>query len=136
MAKSDLDAFKYNQTEEIIDTTKTVKIGIIGTGWIAATHLLEYLKMPDVKVVAGADLIPGKAEKFFEEYGIEDAKCYPSHKELIDSGEVDAVSICTYNSTHAECAIYALEHGVDVLLEKPMCVTLDEAVEIFENLLN
>ncbi|MBQ7097984.1 MAG: Gfo/Idh/MocA family oxidoreductase [Clostridia bacterium] len=130
MAKSDLDAFKYDQSEEVIDTSKVVRIGIIGTGWIAGTHLVEYLKMPDVKVVAGADLIPGKAEKFFAENGVEGAKCYPSHKELIDSGEVDAVSICTYNSTHAECAIYALEHGVDVLLEKPMCVTLDEAVEI------
>ena len=130
MAKSDLDAFKYNQSEEVIDTSKILRIGIIGTGWIASTHLVEYLKMPDVKVVAGADLIPGKAEKFFEEYGVEGARCYPSHKELIDSGEVDAVSICTYNSTHAECAVYALEHGVDVLLEKPMCVTLDEAVEI------
>ena len=54
----------------------------------------------------------------------------PSHKELIDSGEVDAVSICTYNATHAECAIYALEHGVHVLLEKPMCVTTEEAVAI------
>ena len=130
MAKSDLDAFKFDQTEVVIDASKKVRIGIIGTGWIAGSHLREYLKMPDVEIVAGADLIPGKAEKFFAENGVEGAKCYPSHKELIDSGEVDAVSICTYNATHAECAIYALEHGVHVLLEKPMCVTTEEALEI------
>ncbi len=125
-----MDAFKFNQSEEIIDTSKKVKVGIIGTGWIAESHMRALKEMPDVEIVSGADLIPGKAEKFFAESGIEGAKCYPSHKELIDANEVDAVCICTYNATHAECAIYALEHGVHVLLEKPMCVTLEEAVAI------
>ncbi len=128
--KDSLDAFKFDQTETAVDTSKRVRVGIIGTGWIAGNHAREYLKMPDVDIVAGADLVPGKAEEFFASRGIEGVKCYPSHKELIDSGEVDAVSICTYNATHAECAIYALEHGVHVLLEKPMCVTTEEAVAI------
>ena len=44
--------------------------------------------------------------------------------------QLDGVSVCTYNATHAECTIDALEHGVSVLLEKPMTVTLDEAVAI------
>ncbi len=130
MAERGLDAFKFNQSEEVIDTSKKVKIGIIGTGWIAESHLAALLQMPDVEIISGADLVPGKAEKFFADFGVEGVKCYPSHKELIDANEVDAVCICTYNSTHAECAIYALEHGVNVLLEKPMCVTLDEAVAI------
>ena len=87
--------------------------------------------MPDVEIVAGADLVPGKAEKFFKDNGIEGVRCYTSHKEMIDNEpDLDGVSICTYNRTHAECAIYALDHGLNVLLEKPMCVTLDEAVEI------
>ena len=130
MSNSALDAFKYNQEVKTIDTTKKLRIGIIGTGWIAGPHVDTYKVMPDVEIVAGADLIPGKAEAFFKKHGLENVKCYPSHKELIDSGEVDAVSVCTYNSTHAECTIYALEHGVHVLLEKPMCVTLEEAIEI------
>ena len=49
---------------------------------------------------------------------------------MIDTVEMDAVSVCTYNRTHAECTIYALEHGLNVLLEKPMTVTLDEAIAI------
>ncbi|MBQ7109290.1 MAG: Gfo/Idh/MocA family oxidoreductase [Clostridia bacterium] len=130
MSKGILDAFMYDQSEQVIDETKKVKIGIIGTGWIAEAHIEQYLQMPDVEIVAGADLVPGKAKAFFEKFGVEGAKCYNSHKELIDAGEADAVSICTYNATHAECAIYALDHGVDVLLEKPMCVTIEEAVEI------
>ena len=44
--------------------------------------------------------------------------------------KLDAVSVCTYNRTHAVCAIDSLNAGLNVLLEKPMCVTLDEAVEI------
>lgn len=130
MSKSGLDAFKYDQTEEKIDLSKKVRVGIIGTGWIAEAHVGELKKMPDVEIVAGADLVPGKAEAFFKKFEVEGVKCYPSHKELCDAGEVDAVCVCTYNATHAECAIYALEKGINVMLEKPMCVTLEEAVAI------
>ncbi|MBQ3231944.1 MAG: Gfo/Idh/MocA family oxidoreductase, partial [Clostridia bacterium] len=110
---------------------KKLKVGIIGTGWIAEAHIESYLQMEDVEIVAAADLIPGKAEAFMENYGVKGVRFYPSHKELIDNEkDLDAVSICTYNTAHAEPTIYALEHGVNVLLEKPFTVTLDEAVEV------
>ena len=126
-----LDRFKEVVNDTVIDTSKKIRVGIIGTGWIAEAHMDSYLRQPDVEVVAGADLVEGKAEAFFEKFGVE-AKCYSSHKEMLDdeSLKLDAVSICTYNRTHAECAIYALNKGVNVMLEKPMCVTLEEALEI------
>ncbi len=130
MSKGNLDAFKSNNTAVEIDASKKVRIGIIGTGGIAKAHLREYLKMPDVEIVSLADIEPGKSHRFAQENGLDNAKCYNRHTDLINAGGIDAVSICTYNATHAECAIYAMEHGVDVLLEKPMCVTTDEAVEI------
>ena len=127
-----LDFFKQKGTEEgVIDTSKKVKIGIIGTGWIAANHIAEYLKMPDVEVVALADLVPGKAEAFGKKYGCE-ARCYLSGHEMLEAEELDGVSICTYNTQHAPCTIDALEHGVNVMLEKPFTVTLDEAIEIMK----
>ena len=126
-----LDRFKEEIKEAVaIDVSRKVKVGIIGTGWIAEAHVKAYKKCPDVEIVAAADLIPGKAEAFCKANGLENVALYPSHKELIDNADVDAVSVCTYNATHAECTIYALDHGKSVLLEKPMCVTLDEAVEI------
>lgn len=129
--KTDPDAFKTNQEKKVIDTSKKVKIGIIGTGWISGSHIEAYLDQPDVEIVAAADLVEGKAQEMMDKYGIEGVRCYNSHKELIDNEpDIDAVSICTYNRTHAECTIYALEHGVHVLVEKPMCVTLEEAVEM------
>lgn len=137
MANEDAILNKFqNVSDETasVDVNKRVRVGIIGTGWIAEAHIEEYKKMPDVDIVAGADLIPGKAEAFFKTYGVEGVKCYGSHKEMLDdkSLKLDAVSICTYNMTHAECAIYALDKGVNVLLEKPMCVTIEEAVEILK----
>jgi len=131
MAESILDAFKENHDESVVDSNKKVRVGIIGTGWIAEAHMVSYLKQPDVEIVAAADLVEGKAEAFMKRFNVE-AKIYRSHKEMLDdeSLNLDAVSVCTYNRTHAECAIYALNKGVNVLLEKPMCVTVEEAAEI------
>lgn len=125
-----LDQFKENQETRTIDASKKLKVGIIGTGWIADAHIVEYKQMPDVEIVAGADLVPGKAEAFFKKWEVDGVNCYPDHKSMLDNEELDAVSICTYNMTHAECAVYALNKGVNVLLEKPMCVTIEEAAEI------
>lgn len=129
-----LDAFKENQEVKVVDTTKKIRVGIIGTGWIADAHIASYLKQPDVEIVAGADLIPGKAEKFFKKHGVEGVKCYLSGEEMVNDKDLllDAVSICTYNRQHAPCAIQALDAGVHVLLEKPFTVTLDEAIEVMK----
>ncbi|MBR5498517.1 MAG: Gfo/Idh/MocA family oxidoreductase [Clostridia bacterium] len=131
MADNILDRFKTNTEEQVVDASKKVKVGIIGTGWIAEAHAACYKRCPDVEIVALADIVPGKAEKFAKDNGIEGARIYNSDRELIDNeADIDAVSVCTYNRQHAPCTVYALEHGVNVLLEKPMCVTTEEAVEI------
>ena len=119
--------------EEVIDTSRKVKIGVIGCGWIAIEHAIRYRDMPDVEIVALADLVPGKAEDFARKHKIEGARCYNSGHELLEAEkDLDGVSICTYNTQHAPCAIDALEHGVNVLLEKPFTVTLDEAIEVMK----
>ena len=128
----DMNNFTSNQNEQgEVKSDRKLRIGIIGTGGIAGSHIASYKKQPDVEVVAGADLIPGKAEKFFKDNEVE-AKAFTDYKEMIDTMNLDAVSVCTYNRTHAECTIYALEHGLPVLLEKPMTVTLEEAIAIRE----
>jgi len=127
-----LSAFQQTIIEEEVEVREEdkLRIGIIGTGWIAESHIESYLRMKDVKVVAMADLIPGKAEKFAKRYGVEGVNFYPDHKAMLDAEKLDAVSVCTYNTQHAAPTIYALEKGVHVLLEKPFCVTTEEAVEI------
>ena len=133
MADNVLDRFKENTEEKAeIDVSKKVKVGIIGTGWIAEAHVANYLRCPDVEIVAAADLVPGKAEKFCKANGIEGIRLYPDHKSMIDAEELDAVSVCTYNRTHAECSIYALEHGTHVLVEKPASVAAKNVREMNE----
>ena len=128
-----LDAFKENQETAVVDASKKVKIGIIGTGWIAESHISSYKNMPDVEVVAMADLVPGKAEAFAKKFEIENCRFYESDEALLAAEkDLDGVSICTYNGTHASCAINALNAGVNVMLEKPFTVTLDEAVEVMK----
>ena len=109
-----------------------LKIGIIGCGGISNAHTGTYLKRDDVEIVALADIVPGKAKAFADKWGLTDCTCYESHQAMLDNEELDAVSICTYNCAHAEPTIYALEKGVNVLLEKPLCVTMDEAWDLYD----
>ena len=132
MAENILDRFKNVKAESHVDADRKVRVAIIGCGWIAEAHVLSYLNQPDVEIVAGADLIPGKAEAFFARLGVEGVKCYGHHTEMLADKDLklDVVSVCTYNRTHAECTIDCLKAGLDVLLEKPLCVTQEEAVAI------
>ncbi len=118
---------------------KKLKIGIIGTGGIAHAHMGTYVnrmkEIGDIEVVAGCDIIPGKADKFFKAYedrGFDSSKVrtYLSADEMLDKEELDGVSVCTYNRQHAAPTISALKHGVNVIVEKPFAVTLDECVEM------
>ena len=109
---------------------KKLRIAIIGTGGIANAHMNAYKQMEDVEIVGGADIIPGKARAFFDRHGLPDAKDFDDTETMLEALKPDAVSVCTYNSTHAVCAIAALRAGCHVLLEKPMTVTLEDAQEI------
>jgi len=110
---------------------KKLKVGIIGTGGIANAHLNSYLRMEDeVEIVGGSDIVSGKAREFFDKAGLTKVKAFDNNTDLLKLG-LDAVSICTYNTTHAECTIAALEAGVHVLCEKPMSVTLEDAIKMY-----
>ncbi len=126
--EKDLD-FNVESDSTVVDTGKKVRVGIIGCGWIADAHIKSYLECPDAEIVAGSDIIPGKAAAYFAKHGVE-ANAYESTEEMLAKENLDVVSICTYNSQHAPCAIQAMKAGVDVMLEKPFTVTLEEAVEV------
>ena len=82
-----LSAFQQTVVEEEVEVRDEdkLRVGIIGTGWIAEAHIESFKRMKDVKVVAMADLIPGKAEKFAKRYGIENCNFYPDHKSMLDN---------------------------------------------------
>ena len=131
-----LNSFTDQSADSAIDTSRIMRVGIIGCGWIADSHVKALKNQPDAQIVACADIVPGRVQEFCKRNGIDDLgiKEYPSHKEMLDdeSLKLDAVHICTYNRQHAGPAIYALKKGVNVLLEKPFTVTLDEAIEVMK----
>ena len=70
-----------------------LRIGIIGTGGIAHAHMGAYKNRNDIEIVALCDIIPGKAEAFAKEFGIEGAKFYENHEEMLDKETLDKQQI-------------------------------------------
>jgi len=107
---------------------KTLKIGIIGCGFIAnGKHLPSIVRLPDVEVVAFCDLIVEKAQKSADEYGAPGALVCSDYRDVIARQDIDVVHVCTPNSSHAEISIAAMKAGKHVMCEKPMAKTAAEA---------
>ena len=110
--------------------SEKIKIGIVGTGGIAHAHMDQYMKFNDVEIVGGCDIVPGKAREFLDSYGLTNAPAFNSVGEFVKNVKMDGASVCTYNTTHAVCAIEVLEAGIHVLCEKPMSFTIQEAADM------
>jgi predicted dehydrogenase len=109
--------------------SKSIRVGIIGTGGIAGQHLRSYRMIEDVEVVAVADIVPGKAENFVRRWEIPDVAAYEDYRKMLEL-DLDGVSICTPNAAHFHPTVDALRAGKHVMLEKPMSVTLEESIEM------
>jgi len=102
-----------------------IRIAIVGNGGISHAHIKAYLQFPErCRIVALVDIIPGKAQKVKEQYGL-DADVYLDHHEILDR-EIDLVDVCTPPYVHAEISINALKSGKNVVCEKPMAASLQE----------
>ncbi len=101
---------------------KTVRIGIIGCGVIAPSHIESYQLDPNVKVVWACDIIRSRAEAVGDKYGI--PRRTTSADEVFADPAVDAVSICTSHYTHAALCEKALAAGKDVICEKALSSNL------------
>jgi predicted dehydrogenase len=103
-----------------------VRIGIIGAGGISRSHIMAYKRLPDVELVAVADIIPERAQAAAREWEI--PHWYDNHHDLLARDDINGVSVCTYNQAHREPTVAALNAGKHVLVEKPLAATLDDAV--------
>jgi predicted dehydrogenase len=108
-----------------------VRIGIIGLGQIALkAHLPGYNKTAGCKIVAVHSMREHHAKEVATQYGI--PHIYKDCDRLLESKEVDAVSICTPNFTHAPIALKALKAGKHVMVEKPMAMNRVEAMAMLQ----
>ncbi len=103
-----------------------LRIAIVGTGGIAHEHMKSYLALKDrCRVAALVDIVPGKAERFREEFGLA-CDTYEDHLDILPRGDIDLVDVCTPPSAHAQISINALRSGKNVVCEKPMAASLEE----------
>lgn len=100
---------------------KTINFAVFGCGVIAGIHAAAIADVEGAVLVGCADAVPAAAEKFADRWGV---RTYPDFEALINSPDIDAISICTPSGTHAELAIRALERDKNVVLEKPMAITV------------
>ena len=107
-----------------------LKIGIIGTGSISHVHIKPYLENPDVELYALCDINEKRLNSVAEQYGV--SRKFTDYNEMLKLPELDAVSVCTWNSMHAPCTIAALNAGKHVLCEKPMAMNSSEAIAMKE----
>ena len=107
------------------------RIAIVGTGGIANSHAKAVTSLPDrAELVAAVDVDLDRAKEFATKWDV--PAVYPSLTELIAAGGVDLVHLCTPPSSHVPLAAECLAADVDVLVEKPPTLSLDELDALLE----
>lgn len=106
---------------------KPLRVGVIGVGYLGKFHAEKYAHMQDVELVGAVDVVAERAERVGKRLGTES---FTDYRDLID--QVDAVSVVVPTPLHFPISRDFLEHGVDVLIEKPIAQTLEEAEVLIE----
>ena len=102
--------------------TAVMKVAVIGVGHLGRQHARIYSDLPDVELVGVVDILPSRAE---EVAGLCKTAAFTDFHQIV--GKADAASLAVPTTHHARIGIELLEHGVDVLVEKPIATTVDEA---------
>jgi predicted dehydrogenase len=103
---------------------KKLKVGVIGVGGIAGSHMPGWEASEHAEVVAGADINEKALKSWGQQFGVKRLLTDPA--ELLADPDIDIVDICTPNNYHAPLSIAALQAGKHVLCEKPLAARPDE----------
>ncbi len=108
-----------------------LKMGVIGCGSIASiAHFPAIARRKEAKLIAVCDIDAARAAATATQWGAE--QTYTDYRDMLDKARLDAVIIATPNNGHRNQAVAAANHGVHVVVEKPMAVTNREAWDIVE----
>lgn len=105
-----------------------LKVALVGCGYVADGHLKAWRRIKYVDVVAVSDLNESLARNTALKWSI--PRCYTSLFDLLEKEKIDIVDICTPPHTHATLAVKAMEAGINVIVEKPMTMTVSDAEKI------
>jgi len=101
---------------------KPLRVGVVGVGYLGKFHAEKYARMDGVELVGVVDIVPERAQSVAKRLGTES---FTDYRDLL--GEVDAVSVVVPTPLHFPISRDFLENDVDVLIEKPITETLEEA---------
>lgn len=111
-----------------------MKYALIGCGRIATNHMKAAVNN-DLEIAAVCDIIPEKMEELLEKHELQadsSIKRYEDYKKMIEEVEPELVSIATESGIHAEIALYCIEKGVNLIIEKPMAMSIEDADKIIK----
>ena len=107
------------------------RVGIIGTGGISRRHAMGYEATRKAEIVAISDFSPENLSKAAAKWGVD--RIYGDYREMLAREQLDLVSVCTWEDSHAEIVVAAAESGArGVLCEKPMAMNLSQADQMIE----
>lgn len=109
-----------------------MRYALIGCGRISTNHVKAAVNNK-LEIVAVCDVIPEHMDNVLDKHGLKDdtsIKRYTDYKKLVEELKPELVSIATESGLHGEIAIYCIEHGINVIIEKPMAMSLAEADQI------
>ena len=108
-----------------------IRMGFIGCGGNASSHIGRVLEFPDVDIVALADIDGDSIERLRNRYeGVKDIPVFRDHAELLENIELDAVEISTPHTLHYQQIMASLDRGLHVLCEKPMVCRVKHAHDV------
>lgn len=111
-----------------------MKYALIGCGRIAVNHMKAALNNK-LEIVAICDVISEKMEELLGKYEISEdmsIKRYTNYKKMLEEVKPELVSIATESGVHAEIALYCIDQGVNLIIEKPMAMSIEDANEIIK----
>ena len=100
-----------------------LKIGLLGAGFIAATHAAAYARLDGVHLAAVGDVNRAAADALAAQYG---ARAVYTLEAILDDPEITAVSVCLPTFLHAAVVVAAAERGKHILCEKPLALSLED----------
>lgn len=111
-----------------------MKYALIGCGRISTNHIKAAIDNR-LNIIAVCDIFPEHMESVLEKHNLnhdETIKRYIDYKKMIEENNIDLISIATESGSHAEIALYCIDKGINVIIEKPMAMSLEEADNIIK----
>lgn len=108
---------------------KKLRVGVVGCGRISVMHFVPIKALRQSELVSCCDIKKERADEAAEKYG---CNAYYDYREMLAKEQLDVIHICLPHYLHVPVSIYAMERGVNVLSEKPMSISLEDAEKAVE----